>query len=257
MFKIITIPTKQYRFPREFAVNLEHECEVDWGDGCVEKLHNLSYLKHNYKTHKQQVITIKNLSATNLSFADDKFITEIHGVLPKLRYIYELFMGCINLCYVDENLLINNTDHHDIHDIASHCPKLKDVRFITKLVDAVCANRILYNSYRADINQLAGWGSKVESLNAAFAYRLYGGTVNENVLSAMSELRSAEELFVGSTNMDTVYHYFKYNPKLKHIDFAFQGCNITNIDPNWLYHLPKSVVTDRDKIFDSSVKLNK
>lgn len=257
MLKIITIPTKQYRFPRDFAGLLEHECEIDWGDGCVEKRYNLSYVKHNYKTHKQQVITIKNLSPTNLSFACDKYISEVHGVLPNLRYIYELFMNCINLCYVDENLLINNTDHYDIRDIASYCPKLKDVKFITKLVNAVYANRILYNSYRADINQLAGWGSKVETLNAAFAYRIYGGIVNENILSAMAELRSAEALFIGSTNMDTVYHYFKYSPKLKHIDFAFQGCNITNIDPNWLYHLPKSVVTDRSEIFDSNVKLNK
>lgn len=257
MFKIITIPTKQYRFPREFAVNLEHECEIDWGDGCVEKRYNLSYVKHNYKTHKQQVITIKNLSPTNLSFACDKYISEIHGVLPKLRHIYELFMDCMNLCYIDENLLINNIHHTDIHNIASFCPKLKDVRFIKKLVNVECANAMLHSSYRADINQLAGWGSKVHSLDAAFAYRIYGGIVNENLLSAMIDLKSAMGLFVGSINMNTVYHYFKYTPNLKHIDFAFQGCNITNIDPNWLYHLPKSVVTDRNEIFDSNVKLNK
>lgn len=229
---------------------------VEWGDGTTETLRNASAFKHKYRTKGQYTIIITGLQYPYLTFSSCVWLERIYGVLEPVNSIRDFFKGCENLIHVDHDLLINNGHHTDITAILSGARRLSDIKFITRVVSATCADFAFAKCDMADLNQLSGWGENIVSMNWGFYNRKYSTSPNENILHAMVNLESAISLFDTNSNMIECPMYFRYNKKLKHIDHAFNKCDIKDINPNWLSHLPNTLVTDRYNIFDPSVKIN-
>lgn len=229
---------------------------VEWGDGTVETLRNTSRFKHKYKSKGEYTICVTGLQYPSLTFSDCVWLEKIHGVLEPVDSIKCLFKGCENLIHVDHDLLIHNTDHTDITRILAGARRLSDIKFVTKVVSVTCADFAFVACDMADLNQLSGWGENIVSMNFGFYDRKYATAPNENILHAMVNLESAISLFDTNINMIECPMYFKHNKKLKYIDNAFTKCDIKDINPNWLSHLPSTLETDRHNIFDPSVNIN-
>lgn len=256
---IKTIPTKYYQVNdvREF----KHPLRIDWGDGTITLVDRTSQIKHKFKKEEEHTIIFYMNDDDIFKFTDDDKVRSVEGALPYSNDVdlTHYFRGCENLEYVDNDFFINNVHHTNISFMCEDCYRLKSIKFILRLVNAKLANYIFRRCLSVvDYSILSEWGEHIEEFDGALSENIYMSEPEEDILHSMVNLISAKYLFYGNENITGLYHaFFMDNIKLKHIDYAFVGCNIKdNIDPNWLYYLPNSVETDRTLIFDENVKLN-
>lgn len=258
VLKIITEPTKEYTFCGE-NIKLPSPCRIDWGDGTITLVTNLKQAKHKFKRKESQIIQIHNLKTPYLSLKEDKLISEIYGCLPELIQgsLDSFFYNCVNLKLVDPELFLMNAHQENISFMCYNNTKLRDIEFITRIINARDIRYFLSGAIAVrNIDVLMDWGYNVEIANGAFSRLPYLSTPHEDVLHRMTALVSAKSIFQGDTLIHECKNYFNNNHKLKHIDKAFYDCSINNIDKNWVYYLPTSVVTQPKDIFNTNLDIN-
>ena len=259
MIKITTIETKSYKLCMGINHELKSRCTINWGDGVISLISNLNQATHKYKKKGVYEIVVTNLDTNIFTFENDQLVRRIEGVLPFLpdKGIARMFSHAINLEYVDPEFFSLNDHQTDATALCFGCERLKSVEFLKKLRNLENINYFLCGTQSTiDLSPIYNydWAVKVRYACGAFSNRKYISEPDENVLSRMEKLEVADFVFSNIEHMNVCRNYFVNNLELKSINGAFRGCNIREIDPNWLYYLPSSVETNVEDIFDENFK---